>query len=60
MLDNGIVVIVFLFIVGVLLIVEFGVLLDVLFVVIVIGVLIGWLCCIFGDVDLDKLWELWD
>ncbi len=54
MLDNGIAATAFLLTAGVPLIVELGASLDVLFAVIVIGVLTGRLRRIFGDADLDK------
>lgn len=60
MLDNGIAATAFLLTAGVPLIVELGASLDVLFAVIVIGVLTGRLRRIFGDADLDKLRELRD
>ncbi|MCV7030613.1 hypothetical protein [Mycobacterium sherrisii] len=60
MLDNGIAATAFLLTAGVPLIVELGASLDVLFAVIVIGVLTGRLRHTFGDADLDKLQELRD
>ena len=60
MLDNGIAAAAFLFTAGVPLIVELGASLDVLFAVIVIGVLTGRLRGTFGDTDLDELRELRD
>lgn len=60
MLDNGIAATACLLTAGVPLIVELGASLDVLFAVIVIGVLTGRLRRIFGDADLDKLRELRD
>lgn len=60
MLDNGIVATAFLLTDGVPLIVEFGASLDVLFAVIVIGVLTGRLRRKFGGADLDALQELHD
>lgn len=60
MLDNGIAAAAFLLTAGVPLIVELGVSLDVLFAVIVIGVLTGRLRRAFGDTDLDQLRELRD
>ena len=60
MLDNGIAATAFLLTAGVPLIVELGASLDVLFAVIVIGVLTGRLRHTFGDADLDKLRELRD
>jgi hydrogenase-4 component E len=60
MLDNGIAATAFLLTAGVPLIVELGASLDVLFVVIVIGVLTGRLRRAFGGADLDALQELHD
>jgi hydrogenase-4 component E len=60
MLDNGIAAIAFLLTAGVPLIVELGASLDVLFAVIVIGVLTGRLRRTFGGADLDQLQELRD
>ena len=60
MLDNGIAATAFLLTAGVPLIVELGASLDVLFAVIVIGVLTGRLSRTFGDADLDALQELHD
>lgn len=60
MLDNGIAATAFLLTAGVPLIVELGASLDVLFAVIVIGVLTGRLSRTFGGVDLDALQELHD
>ncbi|ORV39712.1 hypothetical protein AWC02_20295 [Mycolicibacter engbaekii] len=60
MLDNGIAATAFLLTAGVPLIVELGASLDVLFVVIVLGVLTGALRKAFGGVDLDLLRELRD
>jgi hydrogenase-4 component E len=60
MLDNGIAATAFLLTAGVPLIVEFGASLDVLFAVIVIGVLTGRLRSKFGGADLDALRELHD
>jgi hydrogenase-4 component E len=60
MLDNGIAAIAFLLTAGVPLIVELGASLDVLFAVIVIGVLTGRLRRAFGGADLDALQELRD
>lgn len=60
MLDNGIAATAFLLTDGVPLIVEFGASLDVLFAVIVIGVLTGRLRSKFGGTDLDALQELRD
>jgi hydrogenase-4 component E len=60
MLDNGIAATAFLLTAGVPLIVELGASLDVLFAVIVIGVLTGRLRQTFGAADLDKLQELRD
>ena len=60
MLDNGIAAAAFLLTAGVPLIVELGASLDVLFVLLVIGVLTGQLRRAFGGVDLDLLQELRD
>jgi hydrogenase-4 component E len=60
MLDNGIAATAFLLTAGVPLIVELGASLDVLFAVIVIGVLTGRLRRAFGGADLDQLQELRD
>ncbi len=60
MLDNGIAATAFLLTAGVPLIVELGASLDVLFAVIVIGVLAGRLSREFGGADLDALQELHD
>jgi hydrogenase-4 component E len=60
MLDNGIAASAFLLTAGVPLIVELGASLDVLFAVIVIGVLTGRLRRAFGGADLDQLRELRD
>lgn len=60
MLDNGIAAATFLLTAGVPLIVELGASLDVLFAVIVIGVLTGRLRRTFGGAELDKLQELHD
>ena len=60
MLDNGIAASAFLLTAGVPLIVELGASLDVLFAVIVIGVLTGRLRRAFGGADLDRLQELRD
>lgn len=60
MLDNGIAATAFLLTAGVPLIVELGASLDVLFAVIVIGVLTGRLRRTFGGADLDNLQELHD
>jgi hydrogenase-4 component E len=60
MLDNGIAASAFLLTAGVPLIVELGASLDVLFAVIVIGVLTGRLRRAFGGADLDQLQELRD
>jgi hydrogenase-4 component E len=60
MLDNGIAATAFLLTAGVPLIVELGSSLDVLFAVIVIGVLTGRLSHAFGGADLDALQELHD
>ncbi|MDQ2638926.1 MAG: hypothetical protein M3Y83_18870 [Actinomycetota bacterium] len=60
MLDNGITAAAFLLTAGVPLIVELGASLDVLFVVLIIGVLTGRLRRAFGRADLDRLQELRD
>lgn len=60
MLDNGIAAAAFLLTAGVPVIVEFGASLDVLFAVIVIGVLTGRMRRKFGGADLDALHELHD
>ena len=60
MLDNGIAATAFLLTAGVPLIVELGASLDVLFAVIVIGVLTGRMRRAFGGADLDPLQELHD
>ncbi|OBH07610.1 MULTISPECIES: hypothetical protein [unclassified Mycobacterium] len=60
LLDNGIAAAAFLLTAGVPLIVELGASLDVLFAVIVIGVLTGRLSRTFGGADLDALQELHD
>ncbi|BBZ50729.1 hypothetical protein H7H82_23540 [Mycobacterium heidelbergense] len=60
MLDNGIAATAFLLTAGVPLIVELGASLDVLFAVLVIGVLTGRLSRTFGGADLDALQELHD
>ncbi len=60
MMDNGIVAAAFLLTAGVPLIVELGASLDVLFALIVIGVLTGRLRRAFGGADLDALQELRD
>lgn len=60
MLDNGIAASAFLLTAGVPLIVELGASLDVLFALIVIGVLTGRLRKAFGGADLDQLQELHD
>lgn len=60
MLDNGIAATAFLLTAGVPLIVELGAALDVLFVLLVLGVLTGQLRRAFGGVDLDLLRELRD
>lgn len=60
MLDNGIAATAFLLTAGVPLIVELGVSLDVLFVLIVIGILTGRLRRMFGGADLNQLQELRD
>jgi len=60
MLDNGIAAVAFLTTAGVPLIVELGASLDVLFAVLILGVLTGRLRHTFGDTDLDQLRELHD
>ncbi|MDY6871124.1 MAG: hypothetical protein SV966_11605 [Actinomycetota bacterium] len=60
LLDNGIAATAFLLTDGVPMIVELGVSLDVLFAVIVIGILTGRLRRLFGAADLDELQELRD
>lgn len=60
MLDNGIVATAFLLTAGVPLIVELGASLDVLFALIVLGVLTGRLRRMFGGADLDRLQRLRD
>jgi len=60
MLDNGIAATAFLITAGVPLVVELGASLDVLFAVLVLGVLTGRLRRAFGDTDLDQLRELRD
>lgn len=60
MLDNGIAATAFLLTAGVPLIVELGASLDVLFAVLVIGVLTGRLRRAYGGADLDRLQELRD
>ena len=60
MLDNGIAATAFLLTAGVPLIVELGASLDVLFAVIVIGILTGRVSRAFGGVDVDALQELHD
>jgi hydrogenase-4 component E len=60
MLDNGIAATAFLLTAGVPAIVELGASLDVLFAVLVIGVLTGRLRRAFGGADLDRLQELRD
>lgn len=58
MLDNGIAATAFLITAGVPLIVELGASLDVLFAVLVLGLLTGHMQRAFGDTDLDQLREL--
>jgi hydrogenase-4 component E len=58
MLDNGIAATAFLITAGVPLIVELGASLDVLFAVLVLGLLTGQMRRTFGDTDLDQLSEL--
>jgi len=60
MLDNGIAGTAFLITAGVPLIVELGASLDVLFAVLVLGLLTGHMRLAFGDTDLDQLRELRD
>jgi hydrogenase-4 component E len=60
MLDNGIAATAFLLTAGVPLIVELGASLDVLFAVVVLGLLTGRLHRAFGGTDLDQLRELRD
>lgn len=60
MLDNGIAATAFLTTAGVPLVVELGASLDVLFAVLILGVLTGRLRRTFGDTDLDQLRELRD
>jgi hydrogenase-4 component E len=60
MLDNGIATTAFLITSGVPLVVEFGASLDVLFAVLIIGVLTGRMRRIVGDTDLDQLRALRD
>ncbi len=60
MLDNGITATAFLTTAGVPSIVELGASLDVLFAVLILGVLTGRLQRTFGDTDLDQLRELHD
>jgi hydrogenase-4 component E len=58
MLDNGIAATAFLITAGVPLIVELGASLDVLFAVLILGLLTGQVRRTFGDTDLDQLSEL--
>lgn len=60
MLDNGIATTAFLVTSGVPLVVEFGASLDLLFAVLIIGVLTGRMRRIVGDTDLDQLRALRD
>ena len=60
MLDNGIAAVAFLTTAGVPVIVELGASLDVLFAVVILGVLTGRLRHTFGNTDLDLLRELHD
>lgn len=60
MLDNGITAVAFLTTAGVPVIVELGASLDVLFAILILGVLTGQLRQAFGDTDLDQLRELHD
>ncbi len=59
-LDNGIATVAFLIVGGVPLVVELGVMLDVLLVVLILRVLAGRLLVAFGATDLDDLRELHD
>lgn len=59
-LDNGIATVAFLTSGGVPLIVEIGVMIDVLFVVVILRVLAGRMRSVFGATDLDDLTELRD
>jgi hydrogenase-4 component E len=60
MLDNGIAAVAFLTTAGVPAIVELGASLDVLFAVLILGVLTGRVRHLYGDTDLDQLTELQD
>jgi hydrogenase-4 component E len=60
MLDNGIAAVAFLTTAGVPVIVELGASLDVLFAVLILGVLTGRVRHLYGDTDLDQLKELAD
>ncbi|MBN9634381.1 MAG: hypothetical protein J0H22_04005, partial [Actinobacteria bacterium] len=60
LVDNGLAAAAFLLTAGVPLVVELGASLDVLFALIVIGVLTGRLRRAFGGADLDQLQELHD
>ena len=60
MLDNGIAATAFLITAGVPLIVELGASLDILFAMIVLGVLTDRMRLSFGDTDLNQLRELRD
>ena len=60
MLDNGIAAVAFLTTAGVPTIVELGASLDVLFAVLILGVLTGRVRHLYGDTDLDQLKELQD
>jgi hydrogenase-4 component E len=60
MLDNGIAAVAFLTTAGVPAIVELGASLDVLFAVLILGVLTGRVRHLYGDTDLDQLKELHD
>ncbi|MFL6099546.1 MAG: hypothetical protein ACJ71T_06305 [Actinomycetales bacterium] len=60
MLDNGIAAVAFLTTAGVPVIVELGASLDVLFAVLILGVLTGRVRHLYGDTDLDQLRELQD
>jgi len=60
MLDNGIAATAFLITAGVPLVVELGASLDILFAMIVLGVLTDRMRMSFGDTDLNQLRELRD
>ena len=59
-IDNGIATVAFLTSGGVPLVVEIGVMIDVLFVVVILRVLAGRMRSVFGATDLDDLTELRD